>query len=77
MRLCEAILVAVAIAIAAVTAWAAAGLESEPFYRSVAVFTAAFWGALAGCGVWSRICERRDAGAGWRATIIWPHGRRP
>lgn len=72
MRLCEAILVAVAIAIAAVTAWAATGLAAEPFYQGVAVFTAAFWGALAGCGVWSRICER-ERGNDWpRPTIIWP-----
>lgn len=75
MRLFEALFTAGAVALAAVMVWAAANAP-DGFYAALAMFTAAFWGALAGCGVWSRISERRPEN-GWKPSIIWPNGRRP
>lgn len=62
--------------ICAVLLWAATTI-TEPFYLCIAVFTAAFWGAIAALAVWGRLSawgereRRRDF-----MTIIMPD-RRP
>lgn len=60
--------------------WAATRLD-EPFYACVAVFAAAFWGALAACCVWDRICRWHGRDDLPEASVIMPQlrqtGRRP
>lgn len=58
----------------AVCLWLAFALLAEPFYSSIAVFLAGFWGATAGAGFWAAMnrWERRHGKQEYKPSIIWP-----